>query len=502
MAKELDGDRAAIKSEASGHAQESSDCAEGEPQRMEVDSIDPNATDTSTVKAEAPQLAKNEDRTYYENPYIGDQDLAGAACESPETLEHLRQVALELCEKIAREVEPAANLAEWDVYSGNAGIARLFLRLHELAPDVVVIGVPALELAERYMDAAVQGCTQFLTSASVPLYNVGYLRGQSGVWATGVVVYHNSQKDDKATQCSQRLMNLKSIAFSPRTSHDLTFGRLGYLYAAMYARRYAPECSQWITDDLLKEVFQCVVSDGQAGSDQPYYLSASRSQAKRPSFVKSPLVWQWFMERYMGAAHGLAGGLEMCMSIPAFNEGTGEETLKQALSFVVQSRLRNNGFRLRPTEATATSPNMYPWLERNDWSFGACGIALCLCRGYELWGNVEFLECAKLAADAVWERGLTKAGTGLANGVAGNTYLFLTLYSLTNDSVFWKRALIFAKACENWETAYGATGLSGHGLFEGTAGIAHLYLEMCCWDKGEFLGFPGFSDVMIEDVEA
>ncbi|GAB5358065.1 hypothetical protein AAMO2058_000427000 [Amorphochlora amoebiformis] len=67
-----------------------------------------------------------------------------------------------------------------------------------------------------------------------------------------------------------------------------------------------------------------------------------------------------------------------------------------------------------------------------------------------------FLNAARKAGDAVWERGLIRQGMGIIKGVSGNAYAFLALARAEEDedkSNLWiQRARLFGAFMVNWET--------------------------------------------------
>lgn len=94
----------------------------------------------------------------------------------------------------------------------------------------------------------------------------------------------------------------------------------------------------------------------------------------------------------------------------------------------------------------------------------------------------EFLEAAIDAAEVVWNRGLLKR-VGVCHGISGNAYVFLSLYRLTGKMEFLYRAKAFAcflldrthKLISDGEMHGGD---SPYSLFEGSGGMAHLFLDM------------------------
>lgn len=80
---------------------------------------------------------------------------------------------------------------------------------------------------------------------------------------------------------------------------------------------------------------------------------------------------------------------------------------------------------------------------------------------------------------------------GICHGIAGNAYVFLLLYRLTGKEKFLWRALKFAEFLETAEFRSGArTPDSPYSLFEGLAGTACFYIDLCDPKNAEFPCFP------------
>lgn len=99
-----------------------------------------------------------------------------------------------------------------------------------------------------------------------------------------------------------------------------------------------------------------------------------------------------------------------------------------------------------------------------------------------MFGDEHFLWAAEDAATVVWKRGLLKR-VGICHGVSGNACVFLSLYRLTGKPEYLYRAKAFASFLLDRADFLIAKG-SMHGgdrpysLFEGQAGMAHLFLEL------------------------
>lgn len=91
------------------------------------------------------------------------------------------------------------------------------------------------------------------------------------------------------------------------------------------------------------------------------------------------------------------------------------------------------------------------------------------------------------AGEVVWKNGLTRK-IGLADGISGNAYAFLSLYRLTGESIYIERAKAFASFLY-----YNAPKLVGadhaYSLFQGLAGTACFWFDIISPETSKFPGF-------------
>lgn len=99
----------------------------------------------------------------------------------------------------------------------------------------------------------------------------------------------------------------------------------------------------------------------------------------------------------------------------------------------------------------------------------------------QVFGDDEFLKAAADAAELVWNRGLLKR-VGICHGISGNAYVFFALYQLTGNAEFLYRAKAFS--CFLLDRAHKLIaegeihgGDNPYSLFEGTGGMAYLFLD-------------------------
>lgn len=103
----------------------------------------------------------------------------------------------------------------------------------------------------------------------------------------------------------------------------------------------------------------------------------------------------------------------------------------------------------------------------------------------------EVRDAAIEAGEVVWKSGLVKK-VGLADGVAGNAYAFLSLYRLTKESIYEERAKAFS--CFLYDN--NATPLAAaegdanvYSLFHGLAGTACLWFDLLAPHNSTFPGY-------------
>lgn len=140
-------------------------------------------------------------------------------------------------------------------------------------------------------------------------------------------------------------------------SYDLLYGRAGFLWAALFIRKYLG--AETVPDEYLMPVVEAILAGGRAGAtDNP----------------ACPLMYRWHGTRYWGAAHGLAGILHVLLHFPVSQEDI--EDVKETLRYMMSNRFPHSG--------------NYPVSEGNprdklvQWSHGATGITITMCKASEV----------------------------------------------------------------------------------------------------------------------
>ncbi|QCD98640.1 lanC-like protein GCL1 isoform X2 [Vigna unguiculata] len=342
------------------------------------------------------------------------------------------------------------------VYSGLLGTAFTCLRSYQ------VTGCRNdLLLCRDIVDTCV-------TAARASLRHVTFLCGSGGVYALGAVVANymeDLRKRDLFLALFIEVAKEKALPVGPEEggfgmSYDLMYGRAGFLWGALFLNKHLGE--EAVPKDILVPIIDAVLAGGRAGASD---------------IKECPLMYRWHGTRYLGAANGLAGILHVLLHFPLPSEDA--EDVKGTLRYLMSKRFPHSG--------------NYPSSEGNprdklvQWSHGATGMAITFCKAAQVFPNDRELRDAAIeAGEVVWKSGLVKK-MGLADGVSGNAYAFLSLYRLTKESIYEERAKSFASCL--YDNAKSLAPANGYSLFQGLAGTACLLFDLLQPQNSRFPGY-------------
>ncbi|KAI3451183.1 hypothetical protein Pfo_007848 [Paulownia fortunei] len=349
------------------------------------------------------------------------------------------------------------------VYTGLMGTAFTCLRSYEATGNH-----RDLQLCAEIVDACA-------TAAHISNRHVTFLCGRGGIYALGAITANYSGDQRKRDFYLDRFLEMaqeRALPVGPEEggfgmSYDLLYGRAGFLWAALLVNKYLG--GQIIPNDLLMPVVGAVLAGGRAGASDN---------------IACPLMYRWHGTRYWGAAHGLAGILHVLLHFPL--SGDDIEDVKATLRYMMSNRFPHSG--------------NYPVSEGNprdklvQWSHGAGGVAVTLCKASEVLPNDrECRDAAIEAGEVVWKSGLVKK-VGLADGTAGNAYAFLSLLRLTGESIYKERAKGFASylyhsARKTMTEEHSAGAEHTYSLFQGLAGAACLWFDLLTPEDSRFPGY-------------
>ncbi|XVE49903.1 hypothetical protein DITRI_Ditri01bG0119100 [Diplodiscus trichospermus] len=355
--------------------------------------------------------------------------------------QHFKRTALDLKETVTLESWgiTGQNVSDFTLYCGTLGTAFLLFKSYQLTNNT-----NDLSLCLAIVDAC--------NSASLPSRDVTFLCGRAGVCALGAVAAKHAGGQELL---NYYLTQFREIKLSRNLPDELLYGRAGFLWACLFLNKHLGEGT--IPSITTRAVVDEIIKSG-------------RALGKKGG--GSPLMFEWYGEKYWGAAHGLAGIMHVLMDMELKPDEI--QDVKGTLRYMIRNRFPSGNY---PASEQDRKRDVLV-----HWCHGAPGIALTLVKAAEVFGDDEFLEAAVDAAEVVWNRGLLKR-VGICHGISGNAYVFLSLYRKTGNLEFLYRAKAFA--CFLLDRAHKLIskgemhgGDSPYSLFEGIGGMAYLFLDM------------------------
>ncbi|KAJ1702581.1 hypothetical protein LUZ63_002360 [Rhynchospora breviuscula] len=401
-----------------------------------------------------------------------------ATCDVPLPIDSFLSAAIWLKEKVVEATWKTENAPCVDptTYLGLLGTAFVCLRSYEATGSL-----DDLRLSSEIVDK----CASSLAS-SKHSRNVTFLCGNTGVYALGAVVAHyqdDQQRRKKFLDMFIEVARESTLSAGAEEggfgmSYELLHGRAGFLFSALFINRYLGPDS--VPYQLLKPIIKAVLTGGRAGSGHN---------------SDCPLMYRWHGTRFLGAASGLAGILHILLHFPL--EVEEREDVEAAIWYLVRNRFKQGG--------------NYPSSQNNSrdtlvqWSHGAGGVAIMLCKAAQVYAEekktddfhakaLKLHDAAIEAGEVVWRRGQNHK-IGLADGIAGNAYTFLSLYRLTADHLYLNRAEVFAATLHEKikkmipldDTS--DEELNVFSLFHGLAGVACIFFDIASPVNSKFPGF-------------
>ncbi|OMP07868.1 Lanthionine synthetase C-like protein [Corchorus olitorius] len=355
--------------------------------------------------------------------------------------QHLKRTALDLKETVLLETWGITerNVSDFTLYCGTLGTAFLLFKSYQLTNNA-----NDLSLCLAIVDTC--------NTASLSSRDVTFLCGRAGICALGAVAAKYAKNGELL---NYYLTHFREIKLSRNLPDELLYGRAGFLWACLFLNKHLGE--ETIPSTITRAVVDEIIENG-------------RALAKKGG--GSPLMFEWYGEKYWGAAHGLAGIMHVLMDMELKPDEI--EDVKGTLRYMITNRFPSGNYPASEQDRNRD--------ELVHWCHGAPGVALTLVKAAEVFGDVKFLEAAAEAAQVVWERGLLKR-VGICHGISGNAYVFLSLYRKTGNVAFLHRAKAFA--CFLLDRAHKLIskeemhgGDNPYSMFEGIGGMAYLFLDM------------------------
>lgn len=385
--------------------------------------------------------------------YSGEKLLADNGMLKPEFSECVKTSVYNLLSQLQEEL-PHVTKKDYSVYTGQPGYALLYLHLYNKLPEAaehqsyLAKAADYLQPALRHLDSEV--CT--------------FLCGDAGVLAIAAVTFARLGEERTSTECLERLEKLhNALVNKSEIPDEHLYGRAGYLAALMYVQTYlGPNVIQ---TETLRKVVKAMLESGQALSKKKGW--------------KPPLMYAWYKEYYLGAAHGLAGIMYTLMLTRNDSELQPliDKYVPPTLDYMLKLRFASGNY---PAVIGDEEDRLVHWCH------GAPGWASMWALAYQVYKDKRYLEAAEQCCEVTWERGLLKKGYGLCHGPAGNAYAFLALFRLTQDQKYLYRAYKFAEWCFDYGKHGCKTPDNPWSLYEGVAGTIYFLVDLLEPTKSRF----------------
>jgi len=347
--------------------------------------------------------------------------------------------------------------------------------------------------------------------------------------------------------CIQILSGALHVAVAEELDDDgceVLYGRAGLLYALLLLRselssalREASKASsssssardvmQLFSDDNLQALVDNIVKRGHIGAKEYMEELPQEEREGAPS-----LMWSWHGKRYLGAAHGVAGILQMLVSCPTQIISTHWPDLLSTVKWLlaIQQPTGNwpskAGRRMYYAEGGAATSKAAKRVSAEfdggliQWCHGAPGVLILLSKILSRTSQSSSLIISSSLSDSViaalnrggelvYTHGLLRKGVGLCHGTAGSVYTLLALSSVldssTEPSAYW-----FSRAAHlaQFATSYQKLEQKGemripdepYSLYEGVAGMCCAWAEVLArldglGGTGQRSGMPGYDDL-------
>ncbi|KAK0041809.1 lanC-like protein 3 [Biomphalaria pfeifferi] len=267
-------------------------------------------------------------------------------------------------------------------------------------------------------------------------------------------------------------------------SDELFVGRAGYLCGIYFIKNILGNQEKLDTMFELNQGIDDII------------LAMIRSGRSLAAKIRSPtpLMYSYYDTLYLGAAHGLSSILQMALQHKTFIERHPMEAawVKDSVDWLLTIQQPNGNF------APAMDELSSPRSEKDElihWCHGAPGVIYLLARAYVVWKEEKYLNACLKCGECVWQKGLLTKGPGICHGIAGNGYVFLLLYRLTQDKKHLYRAMQFANFMLTDEFQSKArTPDNPYSLYEGMAGTVCFMIDLLQPEKATFPFFNVFDD--------
>lgn len=349
-----------------------------------------------------------------------------------------------------------------------AGIAYMFLKIHQ-SKIYEDLDQSNLKSAKLFSDRSK------LRLSRNPEDFCSFLCGNAGIFAVSAIINKNLNnipgfKEDinnflKGFPVCQR------VHFNQNGNDEILFGRAGYLSGIFWMNQFL-ESNQRIDQNIVEQISNVMIESGTE------YAQRTKCQI--------PLMYECYGDKYLGAAHGISSILHMLLESPMFINfddvlDAKRMLVKNAIDMFLQTQDRYGNF-----PSVLEEVNM-PEHKLVHWCHGAPGVIYLFAKAYLIFRESKYLDVCLKCGDLVWNKGLLMKGPGICHGIAGNGYVFLLLFRLTQDPKHLYRASKFAEFLTNDTFLKAArTPDCPFSLYEGLAGTVCFLVDLLQPHKSSF----------------
>lgn len=272
-------------------------------------------------------------------------------------------------------------LNDTSVYTGLTGAAILYLKIYE---------------SNLFAESnCLQKCFNVISKTLESFRRIKvptFMCGEVGLLTVAALVKNKLGQD-----CKEHLSSIASVHNSlcninSDVPDEILYGRAGYLYSLLLLRSQIANCTDIITDHLIRSVITAILNSG--------------IQTSKRTKIDSPLAYFWYNEPYVGAAHGYAGIAYLLLEAsPFLTEHELNSLVKPTIDFICSLQYPN-------------SANFPPCIGDKDdklihWCHGSPGVIHLLVLAYKKFADPKYLQIASAASDDIWKRGLLRKGTSV-----------------------------------------------------------------------------------------
>ncbi|PRD21592.1 UNVERIFIED_CONTAM: LanC-like protein 3-like protein [Trichonephila clavipes] len=409
-------------------------------------------------------------------------DSVGAFVEIPKA--DIKNLSMNYAQYIFSQQTVTADDCDGGLYVGLSGISYMcyYLSQHE----------HFIEKKQEFLEKSLYYMIYALEDANHPRNRhtqTAFLLGGCGSYAVAAALMNALGKEKECQMHLQQYISLADRCMDPdylgNGSDELLVGRAGYLSGVLFVQKvFGPEV---VPEQKIDALCSAIIQSG------VQYSKKYRSPC--------PLMYAYYKTEYLGAAHGLSGILQMLLSFPSFLQKRldAEQLIKESVDYFLTLQLPSGNFPCAMDEVGNPRSEAH---ELVHWCHGAPDYSIwkkfhkkcCVFDGQSLLK----VERGKVSSSLpfLWgcclEQRIAEESPGICHGIAGNGYVFLLLYRLTDHHKHLHRAIQFANFLTSDEFKRARTPDRPLSLYEGLAGTVCFLADLLQPEKAHFPFFDVF----------